>query len=117
LFTAPDIEKHISGVIMYDETVKDSCKDGTKFCDKLKSRGIYCGIKVDTGTKAIGGTDGELATTGLDGLGDRCAKYYELGCRFAKWRAVLKIDPETGCPSDVSITETAHTLARYGSIC
>merc|ERR1712151_753782 len=102
---------------MYDETVKDACKDGTGFCDTLRKRGIYCGIKVDTGTKPIAGTNDELTTTGLDGLGDRCAKYYEMGCRFAKWRAVLKIDPETGCPSDVSINETAHTLARYGSIC
>lgn len=102
---------------MFDETVRGSAKDGTKFTKILQDRKIYCGIKVDTGTIVIGGTDGELATTGLDNLGKRCAEYYTMGCRFAKWRAVLKIDPESGCPSDVSINETAHTLARYGSIC
>lgn len=116
LFTAPEIEKYISGVIMYDETVKDTTADGSKkFCDLLRSRGIHCGIKVDTGLVVIGGTDEETATQGLDGLGKRCAEYYALGCRFAKWRAVLKIG--NGCPSEVSIRETAHSLARYGSIC
>jgi fructose-bisphosphate aldolase class I len=115
LFTAPDIEKHISGVIMFDETVKDTTKDGKPFCELLRSRGIHCGIKVDTGLVEIGGTDAETATCGLDGLGKRCAEYYKLGCRFAKWRAVLKIG--NGCPSQVSIDETAHSLARYGSIC
>ena len=117
LFTAPDIEKHISGVIMFDETVKDSNAAGDKkFCDMLRARGIHCGIKVDTGLQIIGGTDGETATQGLDGLGARCAEYYKLGCRFAKWRAVLKIDKDC-CPSEAAIAETAHSLARYGSIC
>ncbi len=115
LFTAPDIEKYISGVIMFDETVRDSTKDGKKFCDVLRSRGIHCGIKVDSGLVVIGGTNDETATTGLDGLGKRCAEYYAMGCRFAKWRAVLKIGD--GCPSELSIRETAHSLARYGSIC
>lgn len=100
---------------MFDETVKDSTKDGRKFCDVLRARGIHCGIKVDTGLVVIGGTNDETATAGLDGLGKRCAEYYALGCRFAKWRAVLKIGD--GCPSDLSIRETAHSLARYGSIC
>ena len=115
LFTAPDIDKYISGVIMFDETVRDSTKDGRKFTEVLRSRGIHCGIKVDCGLVNIGGTDDETATTGLDGLGKRAAEYYEMGCRFAKWRAVLKIGG--GCPSEVSIRETAHSLARYGSIC
>ena len=115
LFTAPDIEKHISGVIMFDETVRDSTKDGKGFCDLLRSRGIHCGIKVDKGLKVIGGTKDETATQGLDDLDKRCAEYYAMGCRFAKWRAVLKIGD--GCPSEVSIRETAHSLARYGSIC
>lgn len=116
LFTAPDIEKHISGVIMYDETVKDTNVAGDKkFCDILRERNIHCGIKVDTGLQVIGGTDEETATQGLDGLGARCAEYYKLGCRFAKWRAVLKIG--NGCPSEAAIAETAHSLARYGSIC
>jgi fructose-bisphosphate aldolase class I len=116
LFTAPDIEKHISGVIMFDETVKDTNAAGDKkFCDMLRARGIHCGIKVDTGLQVIGGSDGETATQGLDGLGKRCAEYYALGCRFAKWRAVLKITD--GCPSEHAIAETATSLARYGSIC
>lgn len=102
LFTAPDIEKHISGVIMYDETVRDTTADGSKkFCDVLRSRGIHCGIKVDTGLVEIGGTNAETATQGLDGLGKRCAEYYSFGCRFAKWRAVLKIG--NGCPSEAAI--------------
>ena len=117
LFTAPEIEQHISGVIMFDETVRDSCKDGKKFTELLRSRNIHCGIKVDTGLVVIGGTKDETATQGLDGLGKRCAEYYEMGCRFAKWRAVCKIDPANGLPSEVAIRETAHSLARYGSIC
>jgi len=115
LFTAPDIEKHISGVIMFDETVRDTCKDGKRFTELLRSRGIHCGIKVDTGLVVMGGTNEETATQGLDGLGKRCAEYYEMGCRFAKWRATLKIGG--GCPSEMAIRETAHSLARYGSIC
>ena len=100
---------------MYDETVRDSCKDGKGFCDLLRSRNIHCGIKVDKGLQVIGGTDEETATQGLDDLGKRCAEYYSMGCRFAKWRAVLKIG--NGLPSDLAIYETAHSLARYGSIC
>lgn len=116
LFTAPEIEQHISGVIMFDETVKDTNAAGDKkFCEILRSRGIHCGIKVDTGLQVIGGTDEETATQGLDGLGARCAEYYALGCRFAKWRAVIKITDK--CPTEVAIAETAHSLARYGSIC
>lgn len=101
LFTAPDIDKHISGVIMFDETVRSKCLDGTPFCEKLRSRGIHNGIKVDTGLQVIGGTNEETATQGLDGLGARCAEYYSLGCRFAKWRAVLKIGD--GLPSEAAV--------------
>ena len=100
---------------MFDETARDSCRDGTKFIECLKAQGIYSGIKVDTGLQEIAGTDAETATQGLDGLGKRCAEYYQLGCRFAKWRAVLKIG--NGLPSDIAIRENAHNLARYGSIC
>ncbi len=100
---------------MFDETARDSCKDGTKFVELLKSKGIHAGIKVDCGTVNIWGTSKETATTGLDGLGKRCAEYYSMGCRFAKWRAVIRIDKD--CPSELAIQETAHTLARYGSIC
>ena len=89
---------------MFDETVKDTTVDGSKkFCDVLRAQNIHCGIKVDTGLQVIGGTKEETATQGLDGLGKRCAEYYALGCRFAKWRAVLKIDPANGLPSDMAI--------------
>jgi fructose-bisphosphate aldolase class I len=81
----------------------------------LRSRGIEAGIKLDKGIVPIGGTNGETATQGLDGLGARAATFYAKGCRFAKWRAVLKIGE--GMPSMISVRETAHTLARYGSIC
>ena len=101
---------------MFDETVRDTTVDGSKkFVEVLRGKGIHCGIKVDTGLQPIGGTDGETATQGLDGLGKRCAEYYSMGCRFAKWRAVLKISQ--GCPSEAAVRETAHSLARYGSIC
>ena len=115
LFTSPRIEENISGVIMYEETVDQSSADGKNFVELLSSRGIAAGIKLDKGIVPIGGTDGETATQGLDGLGARAAEFYAKGCRFAKWRAVLKIG--NGCPSMCAIRETAHTLARYGSIC
>jgi len=101
---------------MFDETVRQSTKSGQKFTELLRSKGIHCGIKVDTGLVEIGGTNAETATQGLDGLGKRCAEYYAMGCRFAKWRAVLKITDD-GCPSQLAIEENAHSLARYGSIC
>jgi len=82
----------------------------------LRSKNIHCGIKVDVGLQVIGGTDDETATQGLDGLGKRCAEYYKMGCRFAKWRAVLKIG-DNGLPSQAAVKEIAHSLARYGSIC
>ena len=100
---------------MFDETVRDTCKDGRRFCEVLRSKGIHCGIKVDKGLVVVGGTKDESATQGLEGLGKRCAEYYAMGCRFAKWRAVLKIGD--GLPSKAAVQETARTLARYGSIC
>lgn len=115
LFTTPEIENYISGVIMFEETLDQKTADGTNFVELLRSKGIVPGIKVDKGLVVLGGTNDENATTGLDGLAERCKKYYEKGCRFAKWRAVLKIG--NGRPSELSILETAHTLARYGSIC
>jgi fructose-bisphosphate aldolase class I len=116
LFTTPELEKHISGVIMYEETLDQATPEGVNFVELLKSKGILTGIKVDKGLVVIGGTNDESATTGLDGLAQRCATYYAKGARFAKWRAVLKIGSD-GRPSALSIKETAHTLARYGSIC
>lgn len=115
LFTAPGIEEHISGVIMFEETVDQKTTDGKNFVEHLKSRGIHTGIKLDKGLVIIGGTNEESATQGLDGLAARCKTFYEKGARFAKWRAVLKIGD--GLPSQFAIDETAHSLARYGSIC
>ena len=81
----------------------------------LNDKDIFIGMKVDTGMVIIEGTNDESATKGLDGLGKRCDEYYKMGVRFAKWRAVNKIGD--GCPSEVAIKETAHSLARYGNIC
>ena len=100
---------------MYDETVRDQSKKGINFTKILRDRNIHCGIKVDTGLVTIGGTNEETLTQGLDGLSKRCAEYYKMGIRFAKWRAVLKIGD--GCPSKAAIEENAKALARYGSIC
>eukprot|EP00002_Diphylleia_rotans_P008871 TRINITY_DN1883_c0_g4_i1.p1 TRINITY_DN1883_c0_g4~~TRINITY_DN1883_c0_g4_i1.p1 ORF type:complete len:361 (-),score=56.35 TRINITY_DN1883_c0_g4_i1:111-1193(-) len=117
LFTTPGAwENHISGVIMYEETLKQSASDGRPFPELLKSKGILTGIKVDKGTVVLPGTDGETTTLGLDGLGARCAEYYKLGARFAKWRAVLKIS-SNGCPSELAVHENAYGLARYAVVC
>ena len=102
-------------MILYEETVSQSSSDNTNFVDLLRKRGIHAGIKLDKGLVVIGGTKGENSTSGLDGLAARAKIFYEKGCRFAKWRAVIKIGDEI--PSELAITETAHTLARYASIC
>ncbi|EFA78442.1 fructose-bisphosphate aldolase [Heterostelium album PN500] len=115
--TEGDINKFIGGVILFEETLYQNDEQGTPFPAILKKHGIITGIKVDKGTVVIPGTDGETATQGLDGLADRCKKYYEAGARFAKWRAVLKIDVPKALPSQLAITENAHTLARYAAIC
>ena len=115
LITSPGIQDFISGVILYEETVGHSTLNGKNFVDILRERGIHAGIKLDKGLVVIGGTNGETSTAGLDGLAARAKFFYEKGCRFAKWRAVIKIGD--GLPSQLAITETAHTLARYGSIC
>ncbi|KAM0911165.1 hypothetical protein ACQ4PT_013669 [Festuca glaucescens] len=116
LFTAPGALEYISGVILFEETLYQSAADGTPFLDILKAGGVVPGIKVDKGTVDIAGTDGETTTQGLDSLGSRCAKYYEAGARFAKWRAVLKIGPG-GLPSELSVKQNAEGLARYALIC
>jgi fructose-bisphosphate aldolase, class I len=115
LFTTPGLGQFISGVIEFEETLDNKDPDGTLIQEYLYREGIIPGIKVDKGTVPIPGTDGETATLGLDGLAERCKGYYEKGCRFAKWRAVLKIGP--GLPSERAILENAHGLARYASIC
>ncbi|XP_053208730.1 fructose-bisphosphate aldolase-like isoform X2 [Panonychus citri] len=116
LFTSnDDMPKFISGVILFDETVYQKADDGTPFPDLLKSRGIIPGIKVDTGVVDLQGTEGESTTQGLDDLSKRCKKYFDAGCRFAKWRCVLKIGKHT--PSPLAILENANVLARYATCC
>jgi fructose-bisphosphate aldolase class I len=107
--------QYISGVILFEETLYQKTATGTPFSDLLRQKNILVGIKVDEGTKNIPGCDNETATQGLTNLDQRCAKYYKAGARFAKWRAVLRI--ANGCPSDTSIAENAHSLARYAAIC
>eukprot|EP00164_Ancoracysta_twista_P001985 GFYU01002614.1.p1 GENE.GFYU01002614.1~~GFYU01002614.1.p1 ORF type:complete len:370 (+),score=128.51 GFYU01002614.1:37-1110(+) len=115
LFTAPGLGEHISGAILFEETLYHSAADGTKFVDILGKQGVIPGIKVDKGTVPFGTIPGETTTQGLDGLGARCAEYYKAGARFAKWRAVLTITP-TG-PSEAAIHQEAYGLARYAVIC
>tara|TARA_A100001011_G_C14290483_1_gene835950 strand:- start:779 stop:1798 length:1020 start_codon:yes stop_codon:yes gene_type:complete len=116
LFTAPDIQEFISGVILFDETLRQSTlKEKTKYPDYLKSLGVIPGIKVDKGAHSLSGSDGEKVTEGLDGLGKRLEEYFSLGARFAKWRAVIEISDNT--PTSSCIAANAHALARYAAIC
>ncbi|MCA9357695.1 fructose-bisphosphate aldolase class I [Candidatus Kaiserbacteria bacterium] len=115
LFTAPDIEKYLSGVIMYDSSLRNSTRDGIPFADVLTARGIIPGIKVDLGVKDLQGFKGEVVTQGLDDLDQRFAEYYDMGARFAKWRAVISID-EDETPTDASIKMNAVMLARYAQM-
>ena len=115
LFTAPGAADYISGVIFYDETLRQKTKTGVPFADYLKRLGVVPGIKVDAGTKPLAGAAGEVVTEGLDGLRDRLKEYYSLGARFAKWRAV--IDIADGIPSSYGIHVNAHALARYAALC
>jgi fructose-bisphosphate aldolase class I len=115
LFTAAGAADHISGVILYDETIRQSSADGVPFPKVLTSQGIIPGIKVDTGAKDLAGFPAEKITEGLDGLRDRLGGYYELGARFAKWRAVIDIADDI--PSDFCLDANAHGLARYAALC
>jgi len=115
LVTTDGLEKCISGIIMYEETLYQKTKDGKAFVEILKQKGIVPGIKVDMGTRALPYKPGELYTQGLTDLDVRCAKYYEQGARFAKWRAVCTI--QNGYVSETAVKETAWTLARYAGIC
>ena len=117
LFTTPGIEEFISGVILYDETLRQSttCDKHIPFPEYLTSKGILPGIKVDIGAKTLVGFDNEKITEGLDNLHGRLEEYYKLGARFAKWRAVITIDDDI--PSDACIFSNAHALARYASLC
>jgi fructose-bisphosphate aldolase, class I len=114
LFTTEGVEEFISGVIMFDETIRQSTSDGTPFAQLLESRGIIPGIKVDKGAKPLALAEGETVTEGLDGLRERLAEYYELGARFTKWRAVISIGD--GLPSDYCIWTNAHALARFAAL-
>ncbi len=115
LFTAPGVGNQISGVILYDETLRQSTKSGVRFADYLTQNGIIPGIKVDLGAKPLPGFPGETVTEGLDGLRDRLAEYYKLGARFAKWRAVIDIG--SGIPTQFCIDVNAQALARYAALC
>ena len=115
LFTTEGAEEYISGVILYDETIRQSAADGTPFPKLLESKGIIPGIKVDQGAKPLALAEGETITEGLDGLRERLAEYRELGARFAKWRATYSIEPDK--PSEYCVWTNAHALARYAALC
>jgi len=115
IVTTPGLGEFISGVILYDETIRQSRKDGNPFVKVITDAGIMPGIKVDTGAKDMAGHPGEKITEGLDGLRDRLAQYSQMGARFAKWRAVITI--AAGIPSRGCIEANAHALARYAALC
>lgn len=115
LFASDNYEKAISGIILYDETIRQKMDDGTDIPDAMINRGVYPGIKVDTGTKEFEGRDDEKITEGLDGLDIRCKEYFEIGARFAKWRAVISIGEDS--PTDSCIRANAQSLAKYARIC
>ena len=115
LFTAPDAAGFISGVIMYDETIRQKSSSGTPLAELLSKQGIMPGIKVDIGAKPLAGAPGEQITEGLDGLRDRLAEYRSMGARFAKWRAVVRITEVL--PSPACVSANAHALARYAALC
>jgi len=115
LLTTPGLGQHISGAILYDETIRQSAKDGRSFVSLMEQSGILPGIKVDTGAHAMAGHSGEKITEGLDGLRGRLEEYRALGARFAKWRAVITIG-ET-IPTSSCVDANAHALARYAALC
>ena len=115
IMTTPGLGESISGAILYDETIRQQKKDGTSFVKALVDAGIIPGIKVDTGAKDMAGHPGEKITEGLDGLRDRLKEYFQMGARFAKWRAVIAIGK--GIPSRGCIEANAHALARYAALC
>ena len=115
LITVPGAAQFISGMILYDETIRQSAADSTPFPEVLKRQGILTGIKVDTGAKKLAGAPGEQITEGLDGLRERLAEYRGMGASFAKWRAVINIGD--GIPSQYCLDANAHALARYAALC
>ncbi len=115
LLTAPNLSDHISGAILYDETIRQSTRAGVPFTKIMLDRGILPGIKVDKGPQPLAGFPGEVVTEGLDGLRDRLNEYARLGAKFAKWRAVINIGDDM--PSATGIDANAHALARYAALC
>jgi fructose-bisphosphate aldolase class I len=115
MFRTPAMKEHISGVILYDETIWQDAADGTPLVKIIADAGAVPGIKVDEGTESLPGSPKELITKGLDGLSKRLPKYYERGARFAKWRAVIDIG--AGIPSHNCVHANAHALARYAALC
>ena len=115
IITTPGLAESISGVILYDETIRQQKNDGTPFLKILADAGIIPGIKVDTGAKALAAHPGEKITEGLDGLRERLDEYFQMGARFAKWRAVITIGE--GIPTRSCIEANAHALARYAALC
>jgi fructose-bisphosphate aldolase class I len=115
LLTAPNASEHLSGAILFDETIRQSTKAGVPFARYMADNGMIPGIKVDKGTHPLAGFPGELITEGLDGLRDRLKEYYKLGARFAKWRAVINIGEDI--PSGTCIEANSHALARYAALC
>jgi fructose-bisphosphate aldolase, class I len=115
LFETEGAEDYISGVILFDETIRQSDSDGTPFPRLLESKGVIPGIKVDKGAKPLALAEGETITEGLDGLRERLAEYRELGARFAKWRATYSIADDE--PSEYCVWTNAHALARYAALC
>ncbi len=115
LFQTPDISDYISGVIMYDETIRQSDDSGQSFVELLAGKDVLSGIKVDNSTHDLAGAPGEFITEGLDGLRGRLAEYYGMGARFTKWRALITIGE--GRPSDNAIRTNMHALARYSALC
>jgi fructose-bisphosphate aldolase class I len=119
LFSTRELGQFISGVILYDETLRQKSADGTPFAALLSANGILPGIKVDAGAKSLAACPGETVTEGLDGLAKRCDEYVKLGAKFAKWRAVITIGSSgtEPIPSATCVTANAHALARYAAIC
>lgn len=115
LLTTPNLSDHISGAILYDETLRQSTRSGRRFVEVMNDAGILPGIKVDMGPVGLAGFPGELITEGLDGLRERLKEYVSLGARFAKWRAVINIGGDT--PSAACIDANCHALARYAALC
>lgn len=115
LFTTPGFGEHLSGVILYDETIRQATDDGTAFVEVLRAAGSIPGIKVDTGAKPLAGFGGETVTEGLDGLRERLAEYAGLGARFAKWRAPMNVGGDL--PTDFAVLANMHAMARYAALC